>query len=203
MVNTRDRSTEEKILAAARKVFLNKGMDGARMQDIADEAGINKALLHYYFRSKDKLFEQIFLEVASSMLPRIFSIFQSDDTLFTKIEKFCDAYITQEMKTPYVPIFILNEVNRQPQAFLKKVLGNTRPPVEKLLQQIDQEIKTGIIKPINPLQLLLNTLSLCIFPFLASPMVQLITGMDTKMFKALMEERKKLVPQLIIESIKT
>jgi AcrR family transcriptional regulator len=202
MVNTRDSSTEEKILAAARKIFLNKGMDGARMQDIADEAGINKALLHYYFRSKDKLFEQIFLEVASSMLPRIFSIFQSDDTLFTKIEKFCDTYITQEIKTPYVPIFILNEVNRQPQAFLKKVLGNTRPPVEKLLQQIEQETKAGIIKPIDPLQLLLNTLSLCIFPFLASPMIQLLTGMEAKKFRALMEERKKLVPQLIIESIK-
>ncbi|SHF04466.1 TetR/AcrR family transcriptional regulator [Flavisolibacter ginsengisoli] len=202
MVNTRDRSTEEKILAAARKIFLNKGMDGARMQDIADEAGINKALLHYYFRSKDKLFEQIFLEVASSMLPRIFSIFQSDDTLFTKIEKFCDTYITQEIKTPYVPIFILNEVNRQPQAFLKKVLGNTRPPVEKLLQQIEQETKAGLIKPIDPLQLLLNTLSLCIFPFLASPMIQLLTGMEAKNFRALMEERKKLVPQLIIESIK-
>jgi len=202
MVNIRDRSTEEKILAAARKIFLNKGMDGARMQDIADEAGINKALLHYYFRSKDKLFEQIFLEVASSMLPRIFSIFQSDDTLFTKIEKFCDTYITQEIKTPYVPIFILNEVNRQPQAFLKKVLGNTSPPVEKLLQQIEQETKAGLIKPIDPLQLLLNTLSLCIFPFLASPMIQLLTGMEAKNFRALMEERKKLVPQLIIESIK-
>src|SRR6476620_11888786 len=109
MVNTRDQSTEEKILLAARKVFLNKGMDGARMQDIADEAGINKALLHYYVRSKDKLFEQIFLEVASSMLPHIFSIFQSDDTLFTKIDKFCDAYITTQIKTPYVPIFILIE----------------------------------------------------------------------------------------------
>lgn len=125
MVNTRDQSTEEKILLAARKVFLNKGMDGARMQDIADEAGINKALLHYYFRSKDKLFEHIFLEVASSMLPRIFTIFQSDDPLFVKIEKFCETYISQEIKTPYVPIFILNEVNRQPQAFLKKVLGST------------------------------------------------------------------------------
>jgi TetR/AcrR family transcriptional regulator len=202
MVNTRDQSTEEKILSAARKVFLNKGMDGARMQDIADEAGINKALLHYYFRSKDKLFEQIFLEVASSMLPRIFSIFQSDDTLFTKIEKFCDTYITQEIRTPYVPIFILNEVNRQPQAFLKKVLGNTSPPVEKLLQQIEKETKAGIIKPIDPLQLLLNTLSLCIFPFLASPMIQLLTGMEAKKFRVLMEERKKLVPQLIIESIK-
>jgi TetR/AcrR family transcriptional regulator len=202
MVNTRDRSTEEKILAAARKIFLNKGMDGARMQDIADEAGINKALLHYYFRSKDKLFEHIFLEVASSMLPRIFTIFQSDDPLFVKIERFCDTYISQEIKTPYVPIFILNEVNRQPRAFLKKVLGNTRPPVEKLLQQIEQEKEAGIIKPIDPLQLLLNTLSLCIFPFLASPMIQLITGMEAKNFRALMEERKKLVPQLIIESIK-
>jgi TetR/AcrR family transcriptional regulator len=202
MVNTRDRSTEEKILAAARKIFLNKGMDGARMQDIADEAGINKALLHYYFLSKDKLFEHIFLEVASSMLPRIFTIFQSDDPLFVKIERFCDTYISQEIKTPYVPIFILNEVNRQPQAFLKKVLGNTRPPVEKLLQQIEQEKEAGIIKPIDPMQLLLNTLSLCIFPFLASPMIQLITGMEAKNFRALMEERKKLVPQLIIESIK-
>src|SRR6476660_1032223 len=198
----KDLSTEQKILNAAKKVFLTKGMDGARMQDIADEAGINKALLHYYFRSKDKLFEQIFLEVASSMLPHIFSIFQSDDTLFTKIEKFCDAYITQQIKTPYVPIFILNEINRQPQAFLKKVLGNTRPPVDKLMLQIDQEIKAGIIKPIDPLQLLLNTLSLCIFPFLASPMIQLITGIEAKNFRALMEERKKLVPQLIIESIK-
>ncbi|HJW18403.1 MAG TPA: TetR/AcrR family transcriptional regulator [Flavisolibacter sp.] len=202
MVNTRDQSTEEKILVAARKVFLNKGMDGARMQDIADAAGINKALLHYYFRSKDKLFEQIFMEVASSMLPRIFTIFQSDDPLFVKIDRFCNTYITQLIKTPYVPIFILNEINRQPQAFLKNVLGNTRPPVEKLLLQIEQETRAGIIKPVNPIQLLLNALSLCIFPFLASPMIQLMPGMDAKNFKALMEERKKLVPQLIIESIK-
>jgi TetR/AcrR family transcriptional regulator len=85
---------------------------------------------------------------------------------------------------------------------LKKVLGNTSPPVEKLLQQIEKETKAGIIKPIDPLQLLLNTLSLCIFPFLASPMIQLLTGMEAKKFRVLMEERKKLVPQLIIESIK-
>src|SRR6478672_7495746 len=124
MVNTRDQSTEEKILSAARKVFLNKGMDGARMQDIADEAGINKALLHYYFRSKDKLFEQIFMEVASAFLPKIFSILESEQTLFEKIELFCSEYISQEIKTPYVPIFILNEINRQPKAFLKKVLGD-------------------------------------------------------------------------------
>jgi TetR/AcrR family transcriptional regulator len=199
----KDLSTEQKILNAAKKVFLTKGMDGARMQDIADEAGINKALLHYYFRSKDKLFEQIFMEVASAFLPRIFTILEaSDTTLFEKIELFCHEYISQEIKTPYVPIFILNEINRQPKAFLKKVLGNNKPPVSKVLAQIEKEIKAGIIKPVAPLQLMINTLSLCIFPFLACPMIQLITGMDNKEFNDMMEHRKKEVPRMIIRSIK-
>jgi TetR/AcrR family transcriptional regulator len=198
----KDLSTEEKILTAAKKVFLTRGMDGARMQDIADEAGINKALLHYYFRSKDQLFEKIFLEVSSAFLPKIFAIIESESTLFEKIERFCDEYISQIMATPYVPIFILNEINRQPQAFLKKVFGANRPPIERLMPQIQKEIKAGTIKPIDPLQLLMNTLSLCIFPFLFSPMVQLVTGMDTKGFNALMEKRKKEVPKMIIDAIK-
>lgn len=198
----KDLSTEEKILNAAKKVFLTKGMDGARMQDIADEAGINKALLHYYFRSKDKLFEHIFLEVVSAFLPRIFAILESEISLFDKIELFCNEYITQEIKTPYVPIFILNEINRQPQTFLKKVLGNQKPPLGKVLAQIEKETKAGIIKPIEPLQLLMNILSLCIFPFVASPLIRLIAGIDNKQFNAMMEQRKKEVPQLIIQSIK-
>jgi TetR/AcrR family transcriptional regulator len=198
----KDLTTEEKILTAAKKIFLQKGMAGARMQDIADEAGINKALLHYYFRSKDQLFEKIFLEVAHAFLPKIFAILESESTLFEKIERFCSEYISQVITTPYVPIFILNEINRQPQAFLKKVFGSNRPPVEKLLPQIQKEIKTGVIKPIDPLQLLINTLSLCLFPFLASPMIQLVTGMSTKEFSTLMEKRKTEVPKMIIESIK-
>ena len=81
-----DTTTEGKILAAARKVFIAKGMAGARMQDIADEAGINKALLHYYFRSKEKLFETIFKELSLQFLPRINSLFESELSLFEKIE---------------------------------------------------------------------------------------------------------------------
>jgi len=198
----KDVTTEEKILTAARKVFLTRGMDGARMQDIADEAGINKALLHYYFRNKDQLFEKIFLEVAHAFLPRILGILQSESTLFEKIERFCNEYISQVINTPYVPIFILNEINRQPQAFLKKVFGTNKPPVEKLIAQINKETKAGIIKPIEPLQLLMNTLSLCLFPFLVAPMIQLVTGMNTKQFNSIMEKRKKEVPKMIIASIK-
>ena len=125
----KDLTTEERILTAARQVFLSRGMDGARMQDIADEAGINKALLHYYFRSKDQLFERIFLEVANAFLPKVFAILDSDLTLFEKIERFCKEYISQVMTTPYVPIFILNEINRQPQEFLKKVFGGKGHPL--------------------------------------------------------------------------
>ncbi len=118
--STKDQTTEEKILVASKKIFLTKGLDGARMQDIADEAGINKAMLHYYFRSKDKLFEHIFTEVAGHFLPKIIAILASEKTVFEKIETFCNEYINQVIQTPYVPIFILNEINKQPEAFLKK-----------------------------------------------------------------------------------
>ena len=82
----KDGTTEERILAAAKKVFIHKGMYGARMQDIADEAGINKALLHYYFRNKEKLFEVIFKDAAGQLFPTINMIFESDSPLFEKLE---------------------------------------------------------------------------------------------------------------------
>jgi AcrR family transcriptional regulator len=198
----KDETAEAKILTAAKNVFLTKGMDGARMQDIADEAGINKALLHYYFRSKEKLFETIFTEVANAFVPKVIKILEGEQPIFQKIELFCQEYINQIIQTPYVPIFILNEINKQPEAFLKKILTGRNIPVQQFLGQLQNEVKEGIIKPIEPVQLLLNVLSLCLFPFVARPMIQLITGMDKEGFMALMEQRKTEVPKLIIASIK-
>lgn len=195
-------TTEEKILQAARKIFVDKGLEGARMQDIADEAGINKALLHYYFRSKEKLFETIFSQVAADFLPVLFDIMETDNCLFKKIEQFCNAYIEQETKTPYVPIFIIHEINRDPKALLKKVLNKRKPPLKKIVAQIQEETKKGIIKPIEPIQLLLNILSLCIFPYLARPMIQTITGMKMDQFNIMMKERSTTVSKMIIDSIK-
>ena len=195
-------TTEEKIVAAAKKVFLAKGLAGARMQDIADEAGINKALLHYYFRSKDKLFEHIFSEISEAFLPRVISILESDKTLFEKIEIFCREYISQVMQTPYVPIFILNEINRQPEAFIKKMFGDRKPPVDIFLNQFQKEIRAGKIRPVNPVQLFVNIMGLCVFPFAARPLIQLMAGKDKLQFDALMEERKTEIPKMIIASIK-
>ena len=204
MVNIKkDQSAEEKIIAAARKVFLSKGLAGARMQDIADEAGINKALLHYYFRSKDKLFEMIFMEAAQKLFPKINFIFESNMPLFEKIEHFADEYISVMVENPYLPSFVLNEINREPVAFFKKLNEKFGFPDPALfLKQIEREIKKGTIKRINPLQLLMNMLSMCIFPFMAKPMFQLRMGLGETQFRDFMEQRKKEVPKFIIDSIR-
>jgi AcrR family transcriptional regulator len=193
----KDETTESRILTAAKKVFLKKGMDGARMQDIADEAGINKAMLHYYFRSKEKLFQTIFLEVVSQFFPKVSRILETDGTVFEKIEMFCAEYINQVVQTPYVPMFVMNEINRQPKAFLQNVITESHLPIPLFVKQLQKETKEGIIRPVKPEQLLLNIISLCLFPFIARPMLQMITGMEMNAFNLLMEERKKEVPRLI------
>jgi TetR/AcrR family transcriptional regulator len=199
----RDQTTEEKILTAAKLVFVRKGMAGARMQDIADEAGINKALLHYYFRSKEKLFEVIFMEAANKLFPKINEVFNSDQPLFEKIGSFCEQYINVVMENPYLPLFVLNEINRDPEYFLEKVwAGNAKPKPAKFLEQIEREVKKGTIKRVSPLHLLINLISMTIFPFVAKPMLQKNLGLDELQFRAVMEQRKKEIPKFIIDSIK-
>jgi len=171
-------TTEQRILAAAHKIFLSRGLDGARMQDIADEAGINKALLHYYFRSKDKLFETIFAEVVRQFMPRINEIFESDLPLFQKIEQFCERYINQMKQTPYMPLFILGEMAKRPDALIKKIWGSNKPPIGLFLEQVQREIEAGTIRPVHPAQLLINILSMCVFPFMAQPMLEHLAGIS-------------------------
>jgi TetR/AcrR family transcriptional regulator len=203
MVNTKlNDTTEQKILSAARKVFIAKGMAGARMHDIADEAGINKALLHYYFGNKEKLFETIFLEASQDLVRRINQIAESDLPLFEKIEGFCEEYITKILENPFIPLFVLNEVNKQPDVFVKKMWAGKKPLVGKFFQQVDSEMQKGTIKKSNPAHLFLNLLGMCIFPFASKPMFIYATGASEEQFRDLMEERKKEIPRFIIDSIK-
>jgi TetR/AcrR family transcriptional regulator len=197
----KDKGTEERILEAARQVFVRKGMHGARMQDIADEAGINKALLHYYFKNKQKLFEKVFAEAAAKLFPRIRQIFESEQTLFEKIERFCDEYITVVLENPYLPLFVLNEVNQDPAYFIGKIWGKNKPEPRRLIEQIEKEVKNGTIKDISPLQLLMNLISMTIFPFVGKPVFQANLGIDELQFRMIMEQRKKAIPEFIIAAI--
>lgn len=198
----KDQSTEQKIHAAAKQIFIEKGMDGARMQDIADRAGINKALLHYYFRNKEKLFETVFVEAAANFLPRVKNIIAGDGPLFEKIEKFVHEYISILIDNPYLPLFILNEVNKQPKTFITRIWGDKRPPFQILAMQVEAEVKKGTIKPIDAMTLMVNMVSMCIFPFVARPMVQYATGISDEAFWQFMERRKTEVSKFIIDSIR-
>lgn len=186
----KDLKTEELILNAARKVFLQKGMDGARMQQIADEAGINKALLHYYFRSKDKLFDAIFLEAITKFVPSVFQVMDSELPLFRKIEIFVDSYINMLKQNPYIPMFILHEINRDPARIVNMFRqGGVQP--DRVINRMKEELHENGIYHCNPVHLVVNMLSMCIFPFAARPILKsiLFGGIDEK-YEAFIDERK-------------
>ncbi|HQR00122.1 MAG TPA: TetR/AcrR family transcriptional regulator [Ferruginibacter sp.] len=199
-----NKDTEQKILESARNVFIQKGLAGARMQDIADQAGVNKALLHYYFTSKDKLFNIVFEQEFGNFFSSLAQVIASDQPLFEKIKKVVALDIEKLSQFPDMPIFVLNEVSRNPEVILSR-LQNI--PVEMVLglfqQQINAEVERGNIRPIAAGQLLVNIQSLCVFPFLARPMLRGLMKMNEEEFKAMIQLRKNEVAEFIINGIKT
>lgn len=197
-----DRSTEKKILEAAKIIFLEKGFDGARMQEIADEAGINKALLHYYFRSKEKLFDAIFQEAFQQFIPKIAEIMMTDKPLFEKLEFFIDTYLTMLSNNPHLPSFVLHEINRNPEK-LVNIFKNFGIKPEYLGMAIAKEVEAGNIKPVQPIHLIVNILGMCLFPFIAKPIIKgFLFSNNDKMFSEFLSERKKEIKQFVINSIR-
>jgi len=198
----KDSSTEQNILDAAISIFQKKGMAGARMQEIADKAKINKAMLHYYFRNKQKLFEAVFMQAFQQFAPHVNGIFNSEDSVFEKIEGFAESYISFVIENPYLPTFLIQEININPEFATSFFNAHSAPDPALFEKQIAEEIEKGILRPVDPKQLLLNLFSLCAFPFVGSGLVKGILKLDNNAFNAMMEERKTLIPKLVINSIK-
>ena len=200
--NNINQDTEGKILGAAKKVFQQKGMDGARMQEIANEAGINKALLHYYYRNKQKLFEAVFKSAFSLLAPQLNKILNDDSSIEEKVKSFTHNYISFIKKHPYLPNFVIQESNRNPEFFKKMQQINGFPSLDNFKKQVELEVEQGILRPIDAEQLFVSIISLNIFPFVASPLIKGFLKLDDDSFEQLMENRKNAVLDLIIHSIK-
>ncbi|MFD2518282.1 TetR/AcrR family transcriptional regulator [Salinimicrobium flavum] len=198
----KDDKTEDQILDAAEKIFQRKGMDGARMQEIANEAGINKAMLHYYYRTKRFLFEAVFSKAFSLIAPEINRVVNDDTELFEKIRKFTHSYIDFIQKHPYLPNFIIQELNRDSDFI--KILQEKKgfPDFRNFRAQVEKEVRDGNIRPIKAEQLFIHLLSLNIFPFLAAPLFKGFLKLDDKTYKAMMEERKEEISDLLIKYLK-
>jgi AcrR family transcriptional regulator len=195
-------STEQKIYKAAKVVFQRKGMAGARMQDIAEEAGINKALLHYYFRSKEKLFQSVFQDIISKIAPALLGILVSELPLQQKVEGVVEKYLDLLEENPYIPIFILNELRSEPDKIAQKIGLIDRVSLEPLGRQLEEEYRKGNIKQIDPMQFLLNLVSLCVFPFIGKPILKEIFGIQDSKFNQLISERRMLIPEFIMNALR-
>ncbi|HKK44244.1 MAG TPA: TetR/AcrR family transcriptional regulator [Balneolaceae bacterium] len=194
------KETEELIFEAAREVFQKYGYYGARMQDIADEAGINKSMLHYYFRSKDKLFQEVYQKEMGEFMPVIMKLLNSDQSLNEKIENIIDAYYSHWHSNPKLIPFIIIEMNLNPERF-RKFIQNKHDFPTKFGKQLHQLVEEEKIMPIAPEQLLVSIVSLTLFPFVGKTMISSLFDLDDPGYEQFMEDRKKLLPTFILNAI--
>lgn len=198
MSNTKDTSTEERIKAAARKVFHQKGFAGTRTRDIAEEAGINHAMLNYYFRSKEKLFEMVMMETMAQFFKGVNLMLNDESTsLDEKIDLIVSNYVDLLLKEPELPTFILNEVRPNPQAFVEQNPIKEALTHSVLTRQYAEAVARGEITEPNLMQAILNVIGLVIFPFIAKPILTSIVNIPEEQYKALMLQRKTLIPQWV------
>lgn len=197
-------TTEARILQAAQQEFLEKGFAGARTASIAERAGINKALLHYYFRNKETLFEEVFTLMSRQLIPEVRAIVVSEAPILDKIDRFIYSYIDFVKQNPDLPLFILTELRTNPDGRLLEILQKKQEDfayIQQFMLQIALATGSGEIRPVQPFHILLNILSMCIFPFMARPMAMRVMRLDEPQFEQLIEQRKQEVCAFVRQAL--
>jgi AcrR family transcriptional regulator len=199
-------NTEQIILEAAEKIFIEKGYSGTKCMEIAAAAGVNHAMLHYYFRTKDCLFNRIFEQKAGQLLGFFVTAFNRDLPFFEKLKIGIEMHFDFLAENPGLPLFVLREViqnQEQKKAILQKAFPMGMKIVESMKQAINQEVSQGHIRPVEAWDLLLNIASLNVFSIIA-PQIVYDTQEDKEidMFKNFLEARKKNNVEVIINSLK-
>ncbi len=194
-------NSKEKIVQAAYRVFVRKGMDGARMQEIADEAGINKAMLHYYFNSKEQLFNVVFYEILSKLIPGLIPIFRGDEPFEDKIEAIIAEYDSYMSRNPFLPQFIVREINRDPDQ-LSRFISNQGLDFEMIEKMIDLEVKMGNIKPITFPHLFANLIGMIVVPYLGRPLFQRkLFKNDPEKYDQFLRERRSVITLFVKQAL--
>jgi AcrR family transcriptional regulator len=198
------KDTEKQILNAAKEIFLQKGFDGARMQDIADKAGINKAMLHYYFRSKDRLFESVFRELTSNIFPKLFQSLMSEMPFEEKLKSIVNNYMDFLVINPDLPLFVFREINSNPEriANILKDVVKIDDFKNQLKGNVDNAISESGLENIDATQVVLTLLGACIFPAIAKNLIKIVFKMTEDDYVDLMIKRKEQLPKILINGLK-
>jgi TetR/AcrR family transcriptional regulator len=206
----KDRDTEARILAAARTVFIRRGTSGARLQEIAAEAGVNQALLHYYFGSKDELAERVFIEAAQSLMPAFAPNPVPGMVLEDLITAFVQGYIDAVRQAPFIPFYVLSEATHHPERLEtlmraaigtvpREIANRTFPVVERM---IAERVAQGTMRPMNLQQLMVNVMALTVFPFVARPILSAALELDDEGFQRFLDQRREDLPRFILNALR-
>ncbi len=191
--------TEERILLAAREVFLKKGLEGARMQEIADKAEINKALLHYYFRKKENLFHEIIKRAVKDFFPNVIFIWGQNIPFERKVYEFVDKYITFIIDNTDLPRFFINLLYQNPELLISIIELKDMVKMVNLQEILDNEAESGTIKNVDAYHFIITVLSLCIFPAISNPLLRATLTLTEDEYMKLIEERKQIVPEIVLK----
>ena len=202
--------TETRILAAARSVFLRRGTAGARMRQIADEAGVNKALLHYYFDDKATLAEAVFVREARQLLPPVLRVLGSERSIEEKVERVVQLELDQLSANPFLPGYLLTELHGEPDRARELITSVTGEPpaaflpevLERLGGQLRRRAASGEFRAVEPQQFVVDLLSVCIFPFAAAPMIKEAFGLDEDGFEAFIDARRRSLPRQFLRGLR-
>lgn len=206
----RTQATEDRILEAAREVFLRRGTAGARMRQIAEAADVNKALLHYYFDDKATLAEAVFLRAARGLFPRVLDVLRSEAPVEEKVRRVVEIEIDHLSANPFLPGYVLTEVHSQPGRARRLIEAMAGEParsfvpdvLETLGEQLRARAREGTLRPVEPEQFVVNLVSLCIFPFAAAPLLREMFGWDEAAFRDFVGRRKESLPELFLEGLR-
>jgi AcrR family transcriptional regulator len=199
-VETNTLNTEQTILEAAKKVFLQKGLKGATTQEIANEAGVNKALLHYYFRSKESLYLAVFADTIKTNLPSIIGILIARQPVATTVCRFVSAYFELLSSNLYLANFLIMDLQQNPE----RAMGLfTQIDPRRLFRILNAKLHREGIYHIAAEHLMVNMVSLCFFPFLVRPIIGGVLFRNDEAAKiAFIEQRKQIVIDFVLNALK-
>ena len=186
-------SKEQQILEAAEREFLKKGYDGARTTSIAKAAGVTHAMLHYYFRTKEKMFQAVFGSIVSSVVPKVFdALTHKEKSISQRVEGIIDAYYALFLENPQLPMFMLRELNRDSDLLINTIQQfNVMDTVHNALASVQEEMNEGKLKKVSLQFTFYNFYSLLIFPFLTKEISTKVFRNDDKAFRAMLVEWKQ------------
>ena len=198
-----DQETRDRILDAAHRVFIHKGTASGRTQEIADEAGVNKALVHYYFGTKAALADAIFARALGTLVPRIFGILADPNrSIEQKVPAIVKEQIDFNSAHPYLAGYMVAELHAHPERIARLMTAHGRVPLAVLRRQLQEGARAGRLRPIAPEQFVASMMGLLLFPFAIRPALCELLGFDSKRWAAFLEERRRILPDFVMAGLR-